>query len=59
MPLAEPADMNVTFSNGYPARVEFWSCLLCAASGVPFFPGIDLVRVLNGNANTEIGVAFL
>ena len=36
--LVETLVAIVTFLLGIPPRVEFWSCLLCTASGVPFFP---------------------
>ena len=52
--LGEAVDSIITFSDGYPARAEFWSCLLFNASGVPFFfQDLDLLRVFNGNANSE------
>ena len=57
--LVETLVAIVTFLLGIPPRVELWSCLLCTASGVPFFPESDLLRVFNGNSNSEIGVTFL
>ena len=38
--LVETLVAIVTFSVGIPARVEFWSCLLCKASGEPLFSRI-------------------
>ena len=40
--LVETLVAIVAFLLGIPARVEFWSCLLCKASGEPFFSRIEL-----------------
>ena len=40
--LGETPVAIVTFSDGIAARVEFWSCLLCKASGEPLFSRMDL-----------------
>ena len=43
--LVETLVAIVAFLLGIPARVEFWSCLLCKASGEPFFPESSYSRV--------------
>ena len=51
--LVESLVAIVTFLLGIPARVEFWSCLLCKTSGEPLFSSFQRVSFENPNTCSE------
>ena len=51
--LVESLVAIVTFLLGIPARVEFWSCLLCKTSGEPLFSSFQRVSFENPNSENR------